>query len=241
MLRRRLAVIMVDRLLIAGMALVAVLGLLQANYPLAALAAVAVLCSLAPGWLRRRYRVELPAFLEFLIVLQLALHILGVWLRLYDTHWFWDKILHVQGTMIVAFLGFLWLHALHATGRLRLSGPLLGLFTLLIGNALGAWWEIAEFIVDKTLGKHTQYSLDNTMWDMINNLLGSLLAAGLAWLYTNHTDRAQQRRLAIPMARTLGVLLLDRRKSPKSDNGPHWRARRASKGEPPRAGNPRSQ
>jgi hypothetical protein len=220
MLRPSRPLIVLDRFLIAGMALVAILGLTRQNHAVIALAAAAVLCSLVPGWLRRRYQVALPGVLEFLIVLQLALHVLGVWLRLYDTHWFWDKILHVQGTMIVSFLGFLWLHALHATGRLRLSGPLLGLFTLVIGNALGAWWEIVEFIVDKTLGKHTQYSLDNTMWDLIDNLVGSLLAAGLGWVYAHHADRVQQRRLAVPMARTLGTLLLDRGKSPKLRNHP---------------------
>lgn len=87
------------------------------------------------------------------------------------------------------------------------DGPILGLFTVVFGNALGAWWEIAEFLVDKTLKKNTQYGLDNTMIDLINNLLGSLIAAGLGWVYLKVTRREDRRQLAEPLAAVMGPLL----------------------------------
>jgi len=149
--------------------------------------------------LRRNYRVVFPGFLGFLIVLQLHLHTFwGVWLRFYDSHWFWDKLLHLTGTVLVSFVGFLAAYALHTSGKVRLTGPALALFTVVFGNALGAWWEIVEFLVDKTLRKNTQYGLDNTMIDLINNFVGSLVAPGLGWVYLKVTARKERQQPAEP-------------------------------------------
>ncbi|MEX0979029.1 MAG: hypothetical protein WDZ48_09270 [Pirellulales bacterium] len=194
--------------LILGMVWVVPAAIWKGDYPLALMATVAVFVSLLPAILRQNYRVALPWELECLILLQLYLHTFwGVWLRLYDSVWFWDKLLHLKGTLLVSFVGFLIAYALHASGRLRLSGPFLGLFTVVFGNALGVWWEIIEFTVDKTLSKNTQYGLDNTMWDLIYNLAGSLLAAGLGWLYVRYANPEERRRLAQPLADLAGPWL----------------------------------
>lgn len=178
------------------------------DWPLAIMATIAVGVSLLPAVLQRNYRIVLPWFLEFLLVLQLHLHTFwGVWLRYYDSHWFWDKLLHLKGTMLVSLVGFLAAYAIHLCGKVRLTGPILGLFTVVFGNALGAWWEIVEFLVDKTLKKNTQYGLDNTMIDLINNLLGSLIAAGLGWVYLKVATRQERRQLAEPLAAVMGSLL----------------------------------
>lgn len=195
-------------LMILAMAWVVPASLWRGDYPLAIMAFLAVGVSLLPALVQRNSRIVLPWELVFLIVLQLHLHTFwGVWLRLYDSQWFWDNLLHLQGTMIVSFLGFLCAYALHASKRLRLSGPFLALFTVIFGNALGAWWEIAEFLVDKTLKKNTQYGLDNTMMDLIHNFVGSLLAAGLGWLYVRFTHPEERRRLAEPLGKLVGAVM----------------------------------
>lgn len=195
-------------LMILCMAAVVPVELWEGDYPLASMAVLAVGVSLLPGILRRNYRVVLPWELEFLVVLQLYLHtFFGVWLRFYDSLWFWDKLLHLKGTLIVSFLGFLAAYALHASGRVRLSRPLLVLFTVCFGNALGAWWEIVEFTVDKTLGKNTQYGLDNTMWDLIHNFAGSLVAAGVGCLYLRWSHPEERHRLTEPLGKLLGTCL----------------------------------
>ena len=183
-------------------------ALWRGDWPLAIMATMAVAVSLLPAVLQHNYRIVLPWFLVFLVVLQLHLHTFwGVWLRYYDSHWFWDKLLHLKGTMLVSLVGFLAAYAIHLCGKVRLTGPILGLFTVVFGNALGAWWEIVEFLVDKTLKKNTQYGLDNTMIDLINNLLGSLIAAGLGWVYLKVTTRQERRQLAEPLAAVMGPLL----------------------------------
>lgn len=195
-------------IMILAMAWVVPASLWRGDYPLAVMAVLAVGVSLLPALVQRNSRIVLPQELVFLIVLQLHLHTFwGVWLRLYDSQWFWDNVLHLQGTMIVSFLGFLCAYALHASKRLHLTGPFLALFTVVFGNALGAWWEIAEFVVDKTLKKNTQYGLDNTMMDLIHNFVGSLLAAGLGWLYVRFTHPDDRRRLAEPLGKLVGAVM----------------------------------
>ena len=168
-------------------------ALWHGDWPLAVMATIAVAVSLLPAILRRNYRIVFPGFLVFLLVLQLHLHTFwGVWLRFYDSQWFWDKLLHLTGTMLASLVGFSAAYALHISGKVRLTGPILGFFTVVFGNALGAWWEIVEFLVDKSLQKNTQYGLDNTMIDLIYNLIGSLIAAGLAWVYIKVTPRKER-------------------------------------------------
>jgi hypothetical protein len=194
--------------LVGGIAWVVPVSAWHGNYPVTLMASVALAASLTPALLRRTFHIALPWELEFLVVLQLNLHTYwGVWRRFYDLHGYWDDLLHFQGTLIVSFIGFLCVYSLHFSGRARMSGPLFGLFTVAFGNALGAWWEIVEFTVDKTLHKNTQYGLDNTMWDLINNFLGSLLAAGFGWLYVRYSRPLDRRRLAQPLASLLGRLL----------------------------------
>ena len=183
-------------------------ALWRGDWPLAIMATVAVAVALLPAVLQHNYRIVLPWLLVFLVVLQLHLHTFwGVWLRFYDSHWFWDKLLHLKGTMLVSLVGFLAAYSVHLSGKARLTGPILGLFTVVFGNALGAWWEIVEFLVDKTLKKNTQYGLDNTMIDLINNLLGSLIAAGVGGVYLKVTTRQERRQLAEALAAVMGPLL----------------------------------
>jgi len=194
-------------MMILAMVWVIPASLSRSDWPLAVMATIAVAVSLLPAILQRNYRIVFPWFLEFLLVLQLHLHTFwGVWLRYYDSHGFWDKLLHLKGTMLVSLVGFLAAYAIHLSGRVRLTGPILGLFTVIFGNALGAWWEIVEFLVDKILQKNTQYGLDNTMIDLINNLFGSIIAAGLAWVYLKVTPREERRQLAESIAAAISLL-----------------------------------
>ena len=191
-------------MMILAMTWVIPAALWRGDWPLAIMATIAVAVSLLPAILQSNYRLVFPWYFGFLLVLQLHLHTFwGVWLRYYDSHWFWDKMLHLKGTMLVSFIGFLAAYALHMSGKVRLTGPILGLFTVVFGNALGAWWEILEFLVDKTLLKNTQYGLDNTMIDLIYNLFGSLVAAGLGWVYLKVTPRRERRKLAESLAATI--------------------------------------
>ncbi len=80
-----------------------------------------------------------------------------------------------------------------------------GIAIFLITLGLGALWEIAEFAGDQLLGMHAQGSpemgpLTDTMWDLIMDGLGGVLAAVLGPIYMKHS-RKSRARVAVIAAR----------------------------------------
>ncbi|MDO8447110.1 MAG: hypothetical protein Q7T53_13635 [Deltaproteobacteria bacterium] len=162
----------------------------KGDYLLAAAAIIAIVLSLLPSLLGRNYNATLPWELDFLITLAFFLHtFFGEWLRFYDKLWFFDKFMHLYGTSIIAIMAFMIVYTFHATKKLRLTLPFTGLFTITFAMAVGGLWEIGEFTFDKLLDRNTQYSLDNTMWDMINNVIGGTVVAVLGMLYIRPEER----------------------------------------------------
>jgi hypothetical protein len=68
-------------------------------------------------------------------------------------------------------------------------------FTVIFGLALGAAWEIYEFLVDLVFGGPLavpmQNSLEDTMLDMIFVLIGSLIVAGVAIAYFHNHRKCE--------------------------------------------------
>ncbi|MFQ5585997.1 MAG: hypothetical protein ACE5GF_04155 [Thermodesulfobacteriota bacterium] len=173
-------------------------------YSIAAVIAIAV--SLAPSIIQRNYRVTLPFELDFLITLSIFAHIFfGEQMHFYERFWLWDKILHVYGSAVLSLLAFITVYTFHRTGKLKLTLPFIGLFTVVFTLAAGGIWEIAEFTVDKLLDLDTQRGLDNTMWDIINDLIGGMLAAFLGILYVRYSHPDERRRLAKPLGEVLNL------------------------------------
>jgi hypothetical protein len=67
----------------------------------------------------------------------------------------------------------------------------LSILIVLMGSGLGAINEIIEFIAVKTLPETNVGGYDNTLWDLIFNLIGGLLAVG--WLTLRRQRRAAPR------------------------------------------------
>lgn len=168
---------------------------------LAAAAGTTIFLSLLPSLLEKSHNATLPWELDFLITLAFFLHtFFGEWLRFYDSFWFFDKIMHLYGTSVIALLAFLIVYTLHFTKKLRLTIPFTGFFTVTFAMFVGGLWEIAEFAFDKAFGHNTQYSLDNTMWDMINNLIGGAFIAVIGMIYVRYSRPEERKRIT----RTIG-------------------------------------
>lgn len=148
-------------------------------------ALLALLLSLLPAFWKRRLKARLPLGLETLTSLALFMHIiLGEVYRFYDQLWYFDKIMHFYGTGLIALLAFLFVFTLHWSKKVVLTLPFIALFTVIFSVAVGSLWEICEFSVDKFFARNTQYSLDNTMYDIIFNFIGGISAAIFGTLYT---------------------------------------------------------
>ncbi len=178
----------------------------KGDYLYSIAAVVAIALSLTPSIIERNYRVTLPFELDFLITLSIFAHIFfGEQMHFYERFWLWDKILHVYGSAVVSLLAFILVYTFHSTGKLRLTLPFIGLFTIVFTLAVGGLWEIGEFTVDKLLGLNTQRGLDNTMWDIINNLIGGTLAALLGMLYVRYSHPDNRKRLAKPLGEVFNL------------------------------------
>ena len=167
---------------------------------------IAFIISLIPSVVERNYRITLPFELDLLFTLMVFLHaFMGEVLDLYSKFELFDKALHLYGGVVIAMLGFLVVYTLHYTRKVRLSLPLVGFFTISFTMAVGAMWEIGEFTVDKLFNTRAQNSLDDTMFDMIVDLIGGVVVSVLGMVYVRFSHPDERIRLARPLGEVFGA------------------------------------
>jgi len=141
-----------------------------------------------PYVVAQRMNIILPWFVYFLISLALWIHtagyIQGYYILLYP---YYDKVAHLVSGTAVALLGFLGVIFLDKYWKMTLTTPFIIFFTIIFSVALGAFWEMYEFFMDMFFGGSLaglmQNGLDDTMWDMIFVLGGSVIVAILGSFY----------------------------------------------------------
>lgn len=108
------------------------------------------------------------------IVSLLANSFLGEYMSLYTTSFYFDKLLHVFGTL--SFTVFIFSIAEKEGYFERISRFMIFIFVLLFGSFLGTVFEIGEFIIDVIFKTVNQSSIADNNIDMICNILGAALA-----------------------------------------------------------------
>jgi hypothetical protein len=110
----------------------------------------------------------------------------------YEKIWWWDLALHGSSGFLLGLLGFLVLYLLNesAVVNFRMRPAFLALFAYFFSIGLGAMWEIFEFAMDQLAGTTMQKpmfddpsGLTDTMWDLIIDATGAILASGMGWIY----------------------------------------------------------
>jgi len=144
--------------------------------------------TLVPYVIARRMKIHLPWFVFFLIALALWFHTAGYIRGYYEMFYpYYDKIAHLVSGTAVALLGFLGVIFLDKYWKMNLTTPFIVGFTIIFGMALGAVWEIYEFLVDTFFGGSLagpmQNSLNDTMLDMMFVLAGSAIVALMGVFY----------------------------------------------------------
>ncbi len=168
---------------------------------------LAIVLSLLPNIVERSYHIHLPFEVDLLVTLALFLHIfLGEGFMFYEKLPYFDDFLHVYGTAVISLLAFMSVYTMHYIKKIRLSIPLIGFFTVIFAMAMGACWEMAEYVIDKFLGGTMQNGLSDTMLDLMHDLLGGSLVAIIGMIYVKYSNPRERRRLT----RTLGEVFEDR-------------------------------
>jgi len=179
-------------------------------------AVIALIISLVPSLISRSAQITLPWLVDFVITLVLYLHVaIGGAAGFYykELPLPYDKLLHFFSSAMISLLAFMFVFTLYYTRRIRLSFAFMAVFIVLASIGLGGIWEILEWSLDKLAGTRAQEGLDDTMMDMILDLLGGIIAAVGGTLYAMYSKPRHQRRIAIPLAQLFGYLPKPRRRN----------------------------
>ena len=157
------------------------------------LATLIIATLLSPLIFRHKMDVEIPAeFHIAAVVFIFASLYLGEIQGFYQRFWWWDIALHTSAGLLLGIVGFLLVYLLNASRRVevRMTPIFISFFACMFAVAIGAFWEIFEFYMDRLVGTTMQKpmlgdpsGLTDTMWDMIVNAIGAFVVSFTGWWY----------------------------------------------------------
>jgi len=173
----------------AGIIAVAIAGVFTKNYTWVPAAMISFFVSEVPSILRRDLKIVLPVELNFWIVLALFAHVVGGFTGFYDSIPGWDHLTHAMSASLVAALGFVTVVVLDKyTESIYLPRTFLAVFIVMFTMAIGVIWELTEFINDELTGSRLQYSLSDSMLDLLFDAFGGFIVAAAGTRYLTHTS-----------------------------------------------------
>lgn len=167
-------------------------GLYAANIGIIVNTAVALALTEVPALLERNYGLPMDTRLTLWIVVPVFLHAVGT-VGLYQSIGLWDQLTHALSSSLVAAAGYTVVRALdvHADS-IYLPKEFMFVFILLFTLAFGVLWELLEFGLDGvasmtgTQSVLAQYSLENTMLDLVFDTVGGVVVALWGARYLSH-------------------------------------------------------
>jgi len=175
------------------------------QYAIAAGVLIVFFVSMLPAILSLSLRINLPWEIDLLVTVVIFAHsFLGYSLGLYQRVPHFDKLLHFGSTVIISILSFMIYYSFYIIGRIRVGYGALFFFIVLTALGLGAFWEILEFAVDRVFDLAMQDGLEDTMFDLIFDCLGGMVAAVLGYVYIRKSKPAHRRRFAVPISQVFG-------------------------------------
>jgi hypothetical protein len=174
------------------MAVAVLLFLTQADFASAAGTFILLILIQLPSLLSKKYRFYFPYALDVSMGTFVFLTLfLGLIARFYDRLPFWDTMLHFQSGLLFGATGFLLVYFLNGYGRsgLNLTPGFISLFAISFSIAIGALWEIGEFVADIYTGASWSPSLEDTIVDLIADSTGALIISILGYFWMRHYNR----------------------------------------------------
>ena len=137
-----------------------------------------IICSV-PILLKRVWNFKLPVIIDFLIVFALFLHVgLGGVFDVYYAFPDFDIITHFVSAVLIAFLALIAIYLLDKNwDGLYINIYAIAFAVVVITMASGVVWELGEWTSDALFGLGAQWSLDDTMTDLLVDTIGGLFMA----------------------------------------------------------------
>lgn len=123
------------------------------------LCVTAMILTNIPIFMRRRFKIYIPPFLQIIIIVFIVLHfVFGEIFRFYDNSLLFDKILHTTSGVTIAICGFSLVNLLNESPNthLKLSPFFVALFSFCFALAIGYLWEIFEYLMDSIIKTNMQ-------------------------------------------------------------------------------------
>jgi hypothetical protein len=168
-----------------GIVIAALIALVDGSYVWVFAGLFALVFSFIPTLLKRNYQISIPWVLELLIFLALFLHVIGGVFNLYGRFHWWDTMTHFVSTFMLAVVGLTMVYLMHVYwDGLKMDIRAIMIFTLFIAAFLGALWEVLEWSADQIFGTSEQHGLNDTMKDLVMDMVGAMLASmlGAKWI-----------------------------------------------------------
>jgi len=157
----------------------------EENFLVLFISTVAFLLTFIPLLFRKKYNLKIPTEIELIIVVFIyATLFLGEVKGYYIKFWWWDIILHMGSAIVFGFIGFTILYFMYSRHEFDARPWAIAIFSFSFAIAIGVMWEIFEFSIDQIFGFNMQKSgLLDTMWDLIVDALGAILASAIGFIY----------------------------------------------------------
>lgn len=139
--------------------LVLVRQIMMQNYENIFVCLLTLLLLLVPSFVQLTFKVELPIFLEILILVFIyAAEILGEIDNYYFSIPYWDTILHTINGFVCAAVGFSMVSLLNKSEKIQffVSPLFLAIVSFTFSMTIGVLWEFFEFSMDQLFAMDTQ-------------------------------------------------------------------------------------
>lgn len=139
--------------------LVLVRQIMMQNYENIFVCLLTLLLLLVPSFVQLTFKVELPIFLEILILVFIyAAEILGEIDNYYFSIPYWDTILHTINGFVCAAVGFSMVSLLNRSEKIQffVSPLFLAIVSFTFSMTIGVLWEFFEFSMDQLFAMDTQ-------------------------------------------------------------------------------------
>lgn len=183
----------IAHLIMRGLMLLAALGFALREEWLSALSTLFIFILLiSPSLLKKRFKLYIPFELElamsiFVILTLFVGSLLDFYLRF---HW-WDLALHFGSGFLLGLAAFTFIYLLNQeNSKLNVSPGFVSFFSITFSVFLAVLWEVYEFAHDEIIGgSMTSTGLPDTMSDLIVNIIGASIVAGVAYVWMRKRKR----------------------------------------------------
>ncbi|MGM0770437.1 MAG: hypothetical protein ACQESU_02375 [Halobacteriota archaeon] len=164
-------------------------------------AMLGLIITFLPSIITHRFNVPLDPGLALWITLAIYMHALGTF-AFYEYITIWDNITHALSASVIAAGGYVIIRAIDIYyDDIEIPPRWLFLFILLFIIATGILWEIMEFLTDELAAELgykavlTQNGINDTMRDLLFNIIGATLAATWGTVYLSEISHRLAHKL----------------------------------------------